>query len=101
MIVACKTTELKPGESKRIELPGRPPIAIFNVDGIYYATDDTCMHGQASLCDGFLDGTTVECPFHAGTFDVATGKALAYPAADPLNTYIVRVDCDNVILDLG
>ncbi|MGO8916026.1 MAG: bifunctional 3-phenylpropionate/cinnamic acid dioxygenase ferredoxin subunit [Stellaceae bacterium] len=101
MVIACKTTDIGPGEGKRIELAGRAPIAIFNVDGAYYATDDTCTHGQASLCDGLLEGTTIECPFHTGTFDVATGKPLAYPATEPLNTYAVRVDGDDLILDLG
>lgn len=100
MVVACKATDVPPGEGKRIALPGRPPIAIFNVDGTFYAIDDTCTHGEASLCEGLLDGTVIECPFHAGTFDIVTGKALAYPATEPVTVYAIRVDGGDIVLDL-
>ncbi|HYM02064.1 MAG TPA: bifunctional 3-phenylpropionate/cinnamic acid dioxygenase ferredoxin subunit [Stellaceae bacterium] len=100
MVVACKAADVPKGESKRVELPGRAPIAIFNVDGKYYAIDDTCTHGEASLCEGFLDGTVIECPFHSGTFDVVTGNALTYPATEPVRRYDVRVEGGDVVLNL-
>jgi nitrite reductase/ring-hydroxylating ferredoxin subunit len=100
MLVACKAADVPQGEGKRIELPDRPAIAIFNVDGRFYAIDDTCTHGEASLCDGFLDGTVIECPYHGGTFDVVTGKALAYPATEPVRAYGVRLEGDDIVLDL-
>ncbi len=100
MVVACKVVDIAPGEGKRIELPGRAPIAIFNVEGGFYAIDDTCTHGEASLCEGFLDGTVIECPFHAGSFDLTSGKALAYPATEPVKAYGVRVEGGDIILDL-
>jgi nitrite reductase/ring-hydroxylating ferredoxin subunit len=71
-----------------------------STSGKFFVTDDTCTHGQASLCDGFLEGTVVECPFHAGTFEVSTGEALSYPATDPVKTYAVRIDGDDVVVDL-
>jgi len=95
MAVLCKTSDINPGECKRVEIDGHPPLAIFNIGGKFFVTDDTCTHGQASLCDGFL-----ECPFHAGTFDVSTGEALSYPATDSLKTYAVRVDGDDLVVDL-
>jgi nitrite reductase/ring-hydroxylating ferredoxin subunit len=100
MIAVCRADEVTPGEGKRIDLPGRPPLAIFKVDGAFYATDDTCTHGEASLCDGFVEGNVIECPYHAGTFDICTGKALTLPAADPIRTYKVTVDGDQVCVEL-
>jgi nitrite reductase/ring-hydroxylating ferredoxin subunit len=100
MVVLCKTSDINPGECRRVEIAGHSPLAIFNVDGRFFVTDDTCTHGQASLCDGVLEGMVVECPFHAGTFDVSTGEALSYPATDPLRTYAVRIDGDAVVVDL-
>jgi nitrite reductase/ring-hydroxylating ferredoxin subunit len=99
MVVACKVAEVPPGEGKRIELPGRAPIAVFNVGGRFYAIDDTCTHGEASLCEGFADGTVVECPFHAGTFDLVTGKALTFPATEPVRAYAARVEGEDVVLE--
>ena len=48
-------------------------VALYVVDGEYFATADLCTHGQASLSDGFLDGELIECPLHQGTFNVKTG----------------------------
>jgi nitrite reductase/ring-hydroxylating ferredoxin subunit len=100
MAVLCKTSDINPGECRRVEIAGHSPLAVFNVDGRFFVTDDTCTHGQASLCDGLLEGMVVECPFHAGTFDVSTGEALSYPAADPLKTYAVRIDGGDLVVDL-
>jgi nitrite reductase/ring-hydroxylating ferredoxin subunit len=100
MVVLCKKSDVKPGECKRVDIAGHAPLAVFNVAGRFYVTDDTCTHGQASLCDGFLDGKVVECPFHSGTFDVSTGEALTYPATEPLLTYVTRVDADEISVDL-
>jgi len=100
MVVACKAAAVPPGEGKRIEIPGHAPIAIFNVDGKFYAIDDTCTHGNASLCEGFLDGRVIECPFHSGSFDVVTGEALAYPATAPVTAYGVRMEGGDIVLDL-
>ncbi len=96
MLLACRTAELKPGEAKRLEVSGCGPIAVFNLDGAFYAIDDTCTHGQASLCEGFVENGVVECPFHAGTFDVRSGKALSLPAEDAVKTYPVQIEGDRV-----
>jgi nitrite reductase/ring-hydroxylating ferredoxin subunit len=98
---ACRVSEVAPGEMRQVTVAERPPIAIYNVDGELYATEDTCTHGQASLSEGYLDGGVVECPFHAGTFDVRTGRALTFPCTEPLKTYPVQRDGDDVFLDLG
>ena len=66
-------------------------IAIFRIDGRFYATSDSCTHEEASLCDGFVEGDTIECPMHQATFHIPTGRALREPAKTDLRTFPVRV----------
>ena len=66
-------------------------IALYNIAGEYYATDDVCPHAQALLSDGFLDEGVVECPLHGGRFEVATGRALGPPVDRSIAVYKVRV----------
>jgi 3-phenylpropionate/trans-cinnamate dioxygenase ferredoxin component len=80
-----------------VVVPAQPPIAVFNVDGTFYATGDTCTHAKSSLgASGYLEGDVVECAYHFATFCVRDGAALTRPAIRPLATYEVRVD-DGVI----
>lgn len=67
-------------------------IALFSVDGNVFATDNLCTHGNARLCDGFLEGHEIECPLHQGRFDVRTGAATCSPATRTLRTYPVKTD---------
>ncbi len=67
-------------------------IALYTVGNAVYATDNICTHGQARLCDGFLDGHEIECPLHQGKFDVRDGKPLCEPVTLPLRSYPVRID---------
>ena len=67
-------------------------IALYTVGDAVYATDNICTHGQARLCDGFLDGHEIECPLHQGKFDVRDGKPLCEPVTLPLRSYPVRID---------
>lgn len=75
-------------------------IAIFFVEGTYYATDDLCTHEVASLSEGYIDGTTIECPLHQGVFCLKTGKALAAPAEKPVRTLRVKVDGSSVYVQV-
>lgn len=85
----CATSDVPDGGSRRIEMPDRPPLAIFNLDGRFYVTDDTCTHGDASLCDGDIDHERgiVECPYHQGAFEIATGRPAGAPCTIALRTY--------------
>ena len=88
----CDEADLAPGEMRQAELPGGHKLAIYNVDGDFYVTDDLCTHGQSSLSDeGMLDGKIVECSWHFGAFDVTTGQALQMPCREPLKTWPVSV----------
>ncbi|HET7867341.1 MAG TPA: non-heme iron oxygenase ferredoxin subunit [Burkholderiaceae bacterium] len=77
---------------------GSRDIAIYAVGDAVYATDNTCTHGHARLCDGFLDGHEIECPLHQGKFDVRTGRPTCEPATDALRSYPVRIEDGRVYL---
>ena len=67
-------------------------VAVFNVDGTFYATQSKCTHRQGPLSEGKLDGSTVTCPLHGAQFNVCTGAVLRGQAKDPLKTYHVIVE---------
>ena len=75
-------------------------IAIFLVDGAVFATDNICTHGQARLCDGFLEGHEIECPHHQGRFDIRSGEATCAPAKHALQVYPVRLVGERVLLSI-
>lgn len=70
---------------------GSRDVALYSVDGEVFATDNVCTHGNARLCDGFLEDGKIEYPLHQGQFDVRTGKALCAPLTEDLRTIPVRV----------
>ena len=72
MIQVCALTDLPPGESARVV--AHVPVAVFNADGELFAIDDTCTHQDASLSEGWLEDCMIECPLHAASFDLRTGK---------------------------
>ncbi|MHC5115109.1 MAG: non-heme iron oxygenase ferredoxin subunit [Planctomycetota bacterium] len=84
-------SEVPAGSARCVKLNGRA-IALCNVDGTIYATDDTCTHADASLCEGHLDGHDLVCPLHFAAFDVRTGACTAPPAYEDIQTYEVRVE---------
>ena len=71
---------------------GRRQIAIYLVDGAVYATDNRCTHGDARLCDGFVEGHEIECPHHQGRFDIRTGAPTGAPASVAIATYPARLE---------
>ena len=61
-------------------------VAIYNINGTYYATEARCTHGMADLADGTIDGEEIECTFHFGKFHVPSGKATESPCFIELKT---------------
>ncbi|MET7363694.1 bifunctional 3-phenylpropionate/cinnamic acid dioxygenase ferredoxin subunit [Streptomyces sp. NPDC005562] len=94
MIPVCRLEDLPAGESVRLDTT--PPVAVFNADGELFAIDDTCSHQDASLSEGWLEGCQVECPLHAASFDLRTGRPTCLPARRPVRTHQVYVE-DGVI----
>ena len=72
------------------------PIAVYNVDGEIFATDNLCTHAFAMLTDGVLDGDIIECPLHGGCFKVKTGEGMGPPVPCNLKTYPTRVVGDAI-----
>ena len=75
-------------------------IAIYAVGEAVYATSNVCTHGQARLCDGFLEGHEIECPLHQGKFDVRDGTPMCDPVNEALRSYPVRIEGGRVFLQL-
>jgi nitrite reductase/ring-hydroxylating ferredoxin subunit len=96
---AIRTSEIPVGTVVAVDIGGTP-IAVANVDGAFYAFDDTCTHEQCSLAEGDLVGTTVTCMCHGAEFDVRTGAVLAPPALRPVKVYRTRVDGDALQLEV-
>jgi nitrite reductase/ring-hydroxylating ferredoxin subunit len=88
--------DIAPGELKYVEAGDRA-ICLANVAGEILALDNACTHERASLSDGTLEGTRLQCPVHGGVFDAFSGEPLRYPAVHPVKTYSVRIE-DGVIL---
>jgi nitrite reductase/ring-hydroxylating ferredoxin subunit len=90
-VKVAKTDEIAPGQGKMVEVGGKK-IALFNVEGSFYAIDDTCTHRGGPLSEGFLDGREVTCPWHGARFDVTTGEMLGPPAPERVARYPVKVE---------
>ena len=89
-VVAAKVADVAPGAMKQAEVADKN-LAIYNLNGSFYATDNECTHAYAMLTDGTIDGEVVECPLHGGAFEIKTGKGLGAPIFCDLKCYPTRV----------
>lgn len=80
-----------PSEVRVVDVDGTQ-VAVFNIDGMYYAIEDVCTHDGGELASGSLQGDQIVCPRHGARFCVRTGEALSAPAWEPTATFPVRVD---------
>jgi nitrite reductase/ring-hydroxylating ferredoxin subunit len=85
-----QASEVPPGTCKTASVGGKE-VAIFNVDGQFYATQTNCTHRGGPICEGSLAGDIVTCPWHGSQFNVRTGEVVQDPADEPLATYPVQV----------
>jgi nitrite reductase/ring-hydroxylating ferredoxin subunit len=90
-IALCRREDVEIGQPLRIE-KGQLVVAVFNLDGEFFVTDDACTHGPGSLSEGCVDGDIVECDFHNGAFNIRTGAVAAAPCMVPIKTYRTVVD---------
>ena len=95
----CSTAEVAPGSALRVE-SGDLNLAVYNIDGEFFCTDDLCTHGPGSLSEGYIDGDVVECNFHNGQFNIKTGEVVSPPCMIPVKTYPVTVDGGAVFIDV-
>jgi nitrite reductase/ring-hydroxylating ferredoxin subunit len=96
----AKVDEVPPGTLKQIMLDVDTQICLANVDGTLYAINGECTHMSGPLGEGELDGTTVTCPWHGGEFNVTTGELVGGPPDDPVAVYQVRVEGDEVQVEV-
>jgi nitrite reductase/ring-hydroxylating ferredoxin subunit len=86
----CSTAEVAPGTSLKVEI-GDLALAVFNIGGEFYVTDDACTHGPGSLSEGYVEGDVVQCNFHGGEFNIRTGEVVSPPCMVPIKTYPAAV----------
>jgi biphenyl 2,3-dioxygenase ferredoxin component len=94
----CGTDEVAPGTALKVETAGLT-LAVYNLDGEFYVTDDNCTHGPGSLSEGFIEGDVVECNFHNGQFNIKTGAVVAPPCMVPIKTYQTIVENGRVLIE--
>lgn len=95
----AKTDDLDAEEVMSV-MVGDEEIALYNVEGTFYATHGICTHENIGLADGFVEGDLIECPLHAACFEIKTGKAVNPPATVDLKTYPVKVEGDTVYVGI-
>jgi 3-phenylpropionate/trans-cinnamate dioxygenase ferredoxin component len=91
--------EVSEGQGRVVEAEGRA-LALFNVEGRFYALDNACAHRGGPLGEGDLEGRVVVCPWHAWRWDVTTGSNANNPAVK-MACYPVRVEADGIYVELA
>jgi biphenyl 2,3-dioxygenase ferredoxin component len=98
-IELCKVEEVASGEVRRVEA-GTVTVAVYNLEGEFFVTDDACTHGPGSLSEGFVDGDVIECNFHQGRFNIRTGEVVAPPCMIRVKTYAAIVEGGRVYIEV-
>ena len=99
LLKIAKTKDVPPGQAAPFTIEGQK-IALFNVEGTYYAIGDTCTHRGGPLSEGDVQGTRVTCPWHGADFDLKTGAVLGPPAQKGVPSYKVVVEGDDITVEV-
>ena len=94
-VTVAKVGEIPDGGVKIVRFEDQS-VAVFHVDGDYYAMDDICTHDGGPLAEGRIEGHVIECPRHGARFDIRSGAVLSLPATVPVPTYEVRIEGDEI-----
>src|ERR1700742_4995045 len=95
----CRTDEISEGSVIKVE-HGDLVLAVYNVGGEYFVTDDACTHGPGSMSEGELYGDVIECHFHGGQFSVRTGEVVGPPCMESIRTYNVRIAEGDILIEV-
>ncbi|HEX3440820.1 MAG TPA: non-heme iron oxygenase ferredoxin subunit [Pseudolabrys sp.] len=95
----CRTDEISEGSVIKVE-HGDLVLAVYNVGGEYFVTDDACTHGPGSMSEGELYGDVIECNFHGGQFSVRTGEVVGPPCMVPIRTYNVSIAEGDILIEV-
>jgi nitrite reductase/ring-hydroxylating ferredoxin subunit len=97
--IAASLNEVPEGKPLGVEIDGMY-IALYNLGGEIYATHGICTHALALLSEGWIEDGKIECPLHQGQFDIRSGKALCSPVTEDLRTFAVRVEGNDILVDV-
>ncbi|MEE8196138.1 MAG: non-heme iron oxygenase ferredoxin subunit [Acidiferrobacterales bacterium] len=89
-IEVAAVDEFPAGTSRVVDVDGAM-VAVFNLDGEYYAIEDICTHDGGELASGDREGEEIVCPRHGARFNIRTGEVTAPPAYEAVATFPVRV----------
>jgi nitrite reductase/ring-hydroxylating ferredoxin subunit len=95
----CSTGDVAPGAALKVEIEGLT-LAVFNVGGEFYVTDDACTHGPGSLSEGYIEDDVVECNFHNGQFNIRSGEVVSPPCMVPVRSYPAIVADGKVTIEV-
>ena len=98
-VKVATTNEIEPVQARLVDVQGKR-IALFNVDGTFFALDSTCTHKGGPLTEGEISGHKVTCPWHGARFDVRTGKVVGPPAQQAVARYGVRVTESDIEVEM-
>jgi biphenyl 2,3-dioxygenase ferredoxin subunit len=96
----CHVTAVEEGQALKVETSGLT-LAVFNVLGEYFVTDDLCTHGPGSLSESYILDDVVECNFHNGAFNIKTGEVISAPSTENLKTYPVKIINHHVCIEVS
>ena len=97
-VKVAQVSEVPPGTAKQIAVNGKT-VALFNINGTFYALDNECPHRSGPLAEGEVTGTQVICPWHGASFDITSGACLGPPARTGVKSYPVQVSGQEVHID--
>lgn len=99
-IIVGKTADIPPGKMIKVSIDGRD-VLVVNVDGKFFAIDDSCTHSGASLSEGKLEGCTITCGWHGAQFNCETGNLVKFPAKiRDLTSYSTIVESDSIFVEM-
>jgi nitrite reductase/ring-hydroxylating ferredoxin subunit len=99
-IKVAQIEQLAPGKGKLVRAKGHD-IALFNIEGLFYAIGNSCSHSTGPLAEGRLYGNIVTCPWHGSRFDVTTGQVCEGPAAQAVTKYPVHIEGQSIFIEIN
>lgn len=99
MVKVAKVNDVSVGTGKVVQAGGKT-LALFNLGGTFYALDNRCTHVGGPLGEGAIEGNQVTCPWHGSVFNITTGEVVEPPARRPVATFPVRVERDEVLVEI-
>src|SRR5574341_1778886 len=93
----CSTSEVEEGKGKKFTIKGKD-IAVFKLNGKFFAIENTCPHQGGSLADGMLNEKIITCPLHSWQFDITTGECKMFEGAPKVKSFEVRSESGEVLI---